>query len=44
MNPQTSGYKVTVDHNIDDLEFQIEPLPGAPRASASAAQAQGGAG
>jgi hypothetical protein len=44
MNPQTSGYKVTVDGNIDDLEFQIEPLPGAPRAASTAAQGQGGAG
>jgi hypothetical protein len=26
--PQTSGYSVTVDHNIDDLKFEIEPLPG----------------
>jgi hypothetical protein len=34
LDPQSSGYKVTVDHNIDDLEFKIEPLPGAPRGAA----------
>jgi hypothetical protein len=26
--PQTSGYSVTVDRDIDDLKFEIEPLPG----------------
>ena len=31
MDPQTSGYKVTVDHDIDDLEFEIEPLRRSPR-------------
>jgi hypothetical protein len=27
----TSGYKVTADHNIDDLQFEIEALPGAAK-------------
>jgi hypothetical protein len=35
MDPQQSGYNVTVDRNIDDLEFKIEPLPGAPRGAAT---------
>jgi hypothetical protein len=34
-NPATSGYTVTVDRDIEDLKFEIEPLPGAPRAAAS---------
>jgi hypothetical protein len=33
-DPQQSGLKVTVDRNIDDLDFKIEPLPGAPRGAA----------
>jgi hypothetical protein len=28
-NPATSGYKITVDKDISDLKFEIEPLPGA---------------
>ena len=35
MNPGTSGYSVTVDRDIGDLKFEIEPLPGAPRAAAA---------
>lgn len=27
-NPATSGYSVTVDRDINDLKFEIEPLPG----------------
>jgi hypothetical protein len=27
INPKTTPYKVTVDHNIDDLKFEIEPQP-----------------
>lgn len=43
MNPQTSGYNVTVDRDIDDLKFEIEPLPGVSgsRASTNGAQASG---
>jgi hypothetical protein len=29
INPKTTPYKVMVDHNIDDLKFEIEPQPGA---------------
>jgi hypothetical protein len=39
MSPESSGYNVKVDDDIDDLKFEIEPLPGAPRAAAA-----GGAG
>jgi hypothetical protein len=28
---RTSGFKVTVDDDIDDLKFEIERAPGAPR-------------
>ncbi len=31
----TSGYSVTVDHNIDDLKFEIEPVPGVTTGAAS---------
>jgi len=27
-NPATSGYSVTVDRDLNDLKFEIEPLPG----------------
>jgi hypothetical protein len=44
MNPSTSGYTVTVDDDVSDLNFEIEPLPGASggKASAGAARASGG--
>jgi hypothetical protein len=29
--PDTSPYKVTVDDDLEDLKFEVEPLPGAPR-------------
>jgi hypothetical protein len=42
-NPLTTPYqKIKVDGDIDDLKFEIEPLPGAPRA-ATAGGAGGGA-
>jgi hypothetical protein len=34
-NPTTSGYTVTVDQDIDDLKFEIEPLAGAGRSAAA---------
>ncbi|MCI0331893.1 MAG: hypothetical protein L0228_01550 [Planctomycetes bacterium] len=40
MNPATSGYTVTVDDDIDDLKFEIEPLPGVVGARASTDGAQ----
>jgi hypothetical protein len=31
-DPATSGYNnIKVDHDISDLKFEIEPLPGAPK-------------
>jgi len=40
--PKTSGYTVNVTDDVDDLKFEIEPLPGAagrPGAGAAAAGA-----
>jgi hypothetical protein len=36
-NARTSGYEVTVDDDISDLKFEIEPLPGVTGAPATAA-------
>jgi hypothetical protein len=33
-DPTTTPYKITVDRNLDDLKFEIDPLPGAPRGKA----------
>lgn len=35
--PETSGYEVTVDRDISDLKFEIEPLPGVKGAPPAAA-------
>ncbi len=35
--PETSGYEVTVDRDIRDLKFEIEPLPGVKGAPPAAA-------
>jgi hypothetical protein len=35
MRSDMTPYKVTVDDDIEDLKFEIEPLPGAPRAAAA---------
>lgn len=36
--PDTSGYEVTVDRDISDLKFEIEPLPGVTGAPPKAAE------
>jgi hypothetical protein len=42
-NPLTTPYqKIKVDGDIDDLKFEIEPLPGTPRATASGGAGAGG--
>jgi hypothetical protein len=33
--PGAAGYSVTVDRNIDDLKFEIEPVPGVTGAAPS---------
>jgi hypothetical protein len=33
--PGAAGYSVTVDHNISDLKYEIEPLPGVSGAAPS---------
>jgi hypothetical protein len=35
MSPDTSGYSVKVDQDIDNLKFELEPLPGVAGARAS---------
>jgi hypothetical protein len=40
----TTPYKVTVDGDQHDLKFEIEPLPGAPRAAAAAGSPAGSSG
>lgn len=31
VNPSTTPYKLTVDGDVSDLKFEIEPLPDAPK-------------
>ena len=38
-SPATTPYKITVDENKTDLEYEIEPLPGVSGAPASAGAA-----
>jgi hypothetical protein len=32
-NPKTSPYKVLIEDDTTDLEFKVDPMPGAPRAA-----------